>query len=583
MKLVSRASLPVIAGDLQKTVAAYVSVLRDHCKLDAQTRCSVSLITSRPRLLAMIARALPEAAGEFENFSPARRKMTAAEFLAQMPDSTISDDSACTVTLSDFLSRDQMLALLDELAGAVPPSGRGVFLILWVDFAIMSDVSLPVRGRLTLTRAPKGKQRYGFMLFCEFEAKSKSDPTAKKTLEELGVALGVEWKKLAAVPDLGGAGGPTVSEIMVVEQCVQEAFAQAAADMDRAKIPLAGGPHLHSQVAALYKRAGEVTRGVHQKIDFGPEVRQFMRTNFPDYASCSAGAPAPSFRKRLGEHLAGILIFEKTGGFGKCFTLQYQVNFPGTRFRDDARSQPSRSLFLLFHQGGTVPPVWSYAVTEDLARALADCGSVLRAMLPAIEARLLEFLSPVPEALPEAIQIRGRLSARGAYEEARWPAKAWSPDARFIGVHSGGLHVIGHELSLGVDLDGRLQPHGCWVVQFESKRLHSDLLVDVPHTGQIRWNAMVQLAPLLCRPPAPDWLDSPSVLPIGIETIRKLAPDHEWAKWECGILEERSLCAAVWRIHASFAPTPDRRGFRDGYVYLDPVDGSVVHSECHER
>jgi hypothetical protein len=69
----------------------------------------------------------------------------------------------------------------------------------------------------------------------------------------------------------------------------------------------------------------------------------------------------------------------------------------------------------------------------------------------------------------------------------------------------------------------------------------------------------------------------------GAQTIQALAPDHEWATWECGLGEERKLAATVWTIHASFRPAVRRPDFRDAHVYLDPVDGTVVHSAVYER
>lgn len=579
----SGALLPVIDGDLQNSVAAFVSVLRDHCLFDSQTHCSLDLITARPALLSMIARALPANAEEFTSFGPASHKMTAAEFLEQSPNATRAD-KACSITLTNFLTREQIVALLSELAGAVPPSGRGVFLILFVNSAILRGVSQPVRIRMSLGRPPKGKQRYGATIFCEFAAKSKSDPAAKRMLQELRDVLGLEWKKLVVVPDLRPENGPSAQELVTLEQCVQEAFAQAALDLDEAKIALDGGPQLQSQVDAMFQRKEEVTGEIREKIDFRRAMRQFMQLNLPGYSSCSLGGSAPSFRKRLGEQLDGVLTVERLRGFAKCFTVDYHVDFPGTRFAGrwmDPRCPP-RSLFLLFHQG-LIPPVWAYAVSEDLERALAGLGRVLSVALPAMEKRLREFLSPIPEALPSNIQTYGRLSAREAYELARRTAEAWSADSRFVGVHSGGLGVTGYELSRGVDLDGRLQPHGRWVVRFQSRRLSSDLLVEISHTGQIRWNSMARIAPLLCSPPSTGWMDSTVAMQIGLDTIRGLAPGHEWTTWECGIVEEQSLMAVVWRIHVSFRSTSSRPRFRDAYVYLDPVDKSVIHSTCLER
>jgi hypothetical protein len=120
------------------------------------------------------------------------------------------------------------------------------------------------------------------------------------------------------------------------------------------------------------------------------------------------------------------------------------------------------------------------------------------------------------------------------------------------------------------------------MVRFESRQLFSDLLIEVPHSGQIVWNAMVKLHPLTCPLAPQGWLDSPGAMRIGIEGIRRLAPDHEWASWECGI-GEQGLFANVWKIRASFRPGQHRRGFRDAYVYLNPVDGTVIHTAVYER
>ena len=169
-----------------------------------------------------------------------------------------------------------------------------------------------------------------------------------------------------------------------------------------------------------------------------------------------------------------MLTIERLRGFGKCFTVDYHIDFPNTRFARRLMDPgcSSRSLFSLFHQG-LMPPVWTYTGSEDLMLALADLGRVLSVAVPAIEKPLREFLSPIPEALPSNIQTYGRLSAREAHELARRTAEAWSADARFIGVHSGGVGVTGCALSRFVDLDGRLQPRGRWIVRFQSRGLVS--------------------------------------------------------------------------------------------------------------
>ena len=572
MKLVSNAVLPVVDGDLHQTLATFVALLRDHCAFDAQTRCSIDLIATHWKFAALVARALPADAGEFEAFPPDRRKMTAAEFLAAT--NAKSDKFSCSATLTDSLSRDQTLALLFELAAAIPVSGRGVDILLFVQSAVLSDSSQMARGRLSFGRTGRRKTRYGSFLSCEFEADSKSSPAAKRILLELRDALGFEWRKPVVMPDPERADRPSASELIVIKQCVREAFARAAADLDQAHAALPGGPHLFiSEMDATFQRFGDITggTGTQEKIDFVPAMRQFMRASFPDYVSCSLGGSVPSFRKRLADHLDGFLCVERDRGFGKCFTLQYHLDFPGTRFgRAINDFDPSGSLFLLFHKGW-MPPSWAYATSEDLAQAFDGCRDVLQTVLPALEARLKQLLSPVPKALPQDIETRGRLSAREAYEQALRIATVWAADAGFIGAHSG-----------GVDLDGRLQSHGSWMVRFESKQLFSDLLVQVPHSGQIVWNAMVKLHPLTCPLAPQGWLDSPGAMRIGIEGIKRLAPDHEWASRACG-LGEQGLFANVWEIHASFHPTHRRPSFRDAHVFLNPVDGAVIHTAVYER
>lgn len=584
MKIASRAELPVVEGDLPKTLLGFVSVLRDHCAFDAQTRCTLILNMTAGKLPALVARALPPEAGEFETYSPRERKMTAAQFLTRIAANAKLHQCSCDVTLTGFLSRDQVLDLLSEFAGVVPVSGRGVGLMVFVDSAILSGASEPVRGRLSLSRFRTGKSRCGADVVCEFRADSKSSPVAKKVLRELREAFGVEWKKPGEVFDPQGADRPSAAEMIVIQQCIEEAFARAAADLDQTQAALTGIPLLYSGMGAIFKRARDVQSGIREEIDLLAEMKQMMRANFPDYTLCRAGGTGPSFRKRLADHLDGLFFVQKFRGFGKSFSLAYDVDFPGTRFAGWAIDElsPSRSLLSVFHRGG-VAPEWAYSTSAELAQVLSGCRDVLRMALPALETRLRELLSPTPEALPQDIQTRGRLSAREAYEQALWIAKKWAPDARFAGVHSGGLHAVTYELARGVDMEGRLQSHGRWRVRFESTRLNSDLLLDVPHFGLIRWNSMRKLYPMLCAPPSGDWLDSPGAMQKGVEAIQALAPDHEWATWECGLGEERELAATAWRIHASFRAAARRPDFRDAYVYLDPVDGTVVHSAVYER
>jgi hypothetical protein len=576
MKIVSSALLPVVDGDLRQTLTGFVSLLRDHCSFDPQTRFELSLTATPWKFAALVARALPSEAGEFETFLPDGRKMTAAAFLARTATSPRPDKASCSATLTDFLSRDQTLAVLSELAAAVPVSGRGVGLMLFVHSVILHDASVPVRGRMDLVRWRRLKARCGGYVFCEFEADSKSSPVVKKTLQELRDAFGLEWRKPVVQPDLQQTDRPSASEMAVIGHCIREAFARAAADLDRAQAALSSGPHLYSPTDAAFKRMRDITGGIHEKIDFLPEVRQFMRVNFPDYVSCSLGGSVPSFRKRLAEHLDGLLMVPRSRGFGKCFTLDYYVDFPGTRFAGQPfdKLMPSASLSSLFHQGW-LPPEWAYARSEDLAQAFDGCRDVLQVALPVLEARLTELLSPAPAALPQDIETRGRLSAREAHEQALGIASAWALDATFIGVHSCGLHPV--------DPDGRLQSQGCWLVRYESRQRDSELLVEVPHSGQIGWNSMARLFPLLCAPPSQDWLDSPGAVRTGIETIKGLAPDEEWDKWECGIVEDPTSAAVVWEIHASFRPGPRRPAFRDAHVFLNPVDGSPVRTAVYER
>jgi hypothetical protein len=581
MKLASRAELPVVEGDLPKTLAGFVSVLRDRCGADSQTSCALHLGTTSWKPIALIARALPVDARKFEIGLPTESKMTAGEFLVRVSAPAKADHPRCSVTLTESLSWDEALSLLDRLAGAFPVTGRSVQLLLFVDGAILKDASENVRGHLSLSKSA-GKSRFASEVFCSFDADSKSSPAAKKTFQELSDAFGAKWRKLFPAPWLSPQDLPPASELIVIEQCIEEAFARAAADVDRASAKLTAVPNLYSPMGAAFKRAKDIQSGVREGVSFPREARQLIEVDFPGYAPCPL-KKGLVFRKQLAEHLEGLLVFETASprSFGKCFTLAYQVDFPGTRFTR-LMIQPfnlSRSLFSLFHKGW-LPPEWPYSTREELERALGGCRDVLRMVLAALEARLTELLSPLPTALPADAETRGALSAREAYEQALWVAKAWAEDARFAGASSGGLHFTQHAVTQGIEMDGRLRPRGCWGVRFESARLHSNLLVDVPYWGQIRWNSMVKMFPTLWPTPERHWLDSTEAMQRGAEVIREVTAGQEWGLWDCVLGEDRAV-GAVWKIHASFQRQARQPACRDTYAYLRPIDGSLVHSAVY--
>ena len=368
---------------------------------------------------------------------------------------------------------------------------------------------------------------------------------------------------------------PTVSELIVIQHAVQEAFDQATRDLDE-QGGLPAGLSCFTASAAAEKRMRDVMSGRRERIDLKREWKRFMRERFPEYRFDCDQPDYLWFRKPLADHLEGLLLVSKLHlfGLGKCFTLHYQADFPGTRF---AGKHPplyfSRSLFYLFHKGW-LEPEWAYSSSDELAQVLDGCGQVLQLALPALEKRLTSLLCPLPTVVPEHIAVQGRLTAREAHGCALGIVTAIADDAIPVGIASGAM--LPAHTEPGVGLDGRLQPHGCWYVRFHSERLSCDFLIVVPHTGQVSW----QSSPGSRTEPQIRLgaFDSPDAMHRACQIFGTIAQGEELHYWSCDLRTNDSFPSSAWMVHARFRPLKPGDG-RGATVYLDPVDGKVLRSE----
>jgi hypothetical protein len=367
---------------------------------------------------------------------------------------------------------------------------------------------------------------------------------------------------------------PTVSELIVIQHAVQEAFDQATRDLDEQGGLPAGLP-CFTGMAAAEKRIRDVMSGRRERIDLKREWKRFMLERFPEYRFDRDQPDYLWFRKPLADHIEGLLLVRKVHlfGLGKCFTLHYQADFPGTRFAGQHPLHFSRSLFSLLHRGW-LEPEWAYSSNDELAQVLDGCRQVLQLALPALEKHMTSLLCPLPTVVPEHIPVQGRLTAREAYGCALGIVTALADDAIPIGIMSGA--VLASHTGPGVGLDGRLQPHGHWYVRFQSERLSCHFLIVVPHTGQVSWQSSPdsRMEPQI-RLRA---FDSPDAMREACQILGAIAQGEELHYWSCDLRTNDSFPSSAWMVHARFRPLKPGDG-RAVTVYLDPVDGKVLRSE----
>jgi hypothetical protein len=522
VELVAEAKLPIAFDNLREALTAFLDLARNRCVSQEASSINIFLSETGCKATCVLAEAFPP---DYQAFGTGpildrRKLLSQSEFLIRMKTSRPSD-SVCDATLTDFFSFEQARELVRKVAEALPPSGRGIAMMLSLGRMKLRGAPETVCADLMFSRWRSGSRRKEAALRVSCPARSKTDTDAKQALRAVAELLNLKLSKPSIQPPLGrGSERPAPETLWAAQKAFQAAFDLALKDIEERDITLHSAPPLFSRFEAFGKRIADTQNGISEKIDLVAELKRLIRERQVGYAFDASDAECVTFRKSLTESLDGLLTFERFHhhGLGKSFTINYGVQFPG-----DPELQPSPvvqvfrdSLFTLFHRNWE-EPAWAYSTGAELEEVLTSCGALLASVLPLLEKRLVETLSPLPEKLPSFISSLGALTAKEAYTRALPVSQAWAEDVELVSIGSQlsagpsmDMAVLAEAFGPALDPDGRLQPHGWWSVNFLSRRRGTHLFVLVPHTGAIRWSTFGY--PLREWRPATlssrDWLDS---------------------------------------------------------------------------
>jgi len=406
--LVAEAKLPIGFDTFQGALDEFLQVVHDRCVPNGQSCIHLSLHENGCKANRLLAEALPPGVRAF-GIGPGldlRKTLSAAEFLAQVRLSPPAR-SYCHATLTDSLSFEQGLALVKKTTAVLPPSGRSTTIMLRPERVKLRGVPEAVRADLMFARWQAGPQRKAASLRVSCPAEGKSDASARQALrtvgELLGLRFGKPWKQHPSGSD---KEKPDANAVWVAHKSFQAAFDRTTKEVEDEGIMLAPVPMLFPRFQAFGKRIADVQQGKREKIDLVPHLKRLVRESQPGYVFDQSDAEWVMFRKHLTPLLDGLLSFERFHhhGLGKSFTLQFGVDFPGNR---ELQQNPLLSLFresffTVFHRNWE-EPAWTYATAEELQKVLQGCAALLSRVLPLLERRLVEMLSPQPTELPMTI------------------------------------------------------------------------------------------------------------------------------------------------------------------------------------
>jgi hypothetical protein len=304
-----------------------------------------------------------------------------------------------------------------------------------------------------------------------------------------------------------------------------------------------------------------------------------VKERLPEFRCLSEGE-LTKFEKKLTPNLSLILGFERIHhmGLGKAFTLQLAVDFPLTSYEGISCGYAgiNVNLFHLFQRAWN-EPTWVYATNAELAKAFDACETLLSRVLPAVEKRFLQLLSPVPEQVDDGVPRQGALSAREALAIALNVARSWADDVALLSVasHTNLMMRDRNNAGPGVGLDGRLRDHGCWTFRFESPKQGGICAVGVPHAGE----SDLQIWPrnkLPCETIETEFIDSTDLL----ARTRNQLGDAIGSEPLCDLMFELPATsnrggATRWGLHVMCIDTV-ARSRKDVLALCDPMTGEVL-------
>jgi hypothetical protein len=590
MDLVAETKLPIRFDDLGEALAQFIAFIREQCVSEEASTIHIFLHETACKSTRLLAEVFPPDYKAFgtDPVLDRRKLLSKSDFLSRV-DAARASDCACDATLTDFLALERALALVAKLAATLPPSGRGIMLQVHVRRMKLLGAPETVRADLTFSRWRSGSRRKETSIRVSCPAQDKSDREARETLRNIAARQGLNFNKPFLQPPLGlGGERPATETLWVAQKAFQAAFDLALLDIEGKRITLDSAPLLFPRFEASRKRMDDMQRGISEQIDVVPALKRLIRERQADYEFEASDAECIIFGKRLTASLDGVLTFERFHhhGLGKSFTAHYGVRFPRN---PELQSSPVAqvfhdSVFTLFHRNWE-QPAWTYSTAKDLQQALAGCGDLLASVLPLLEKRLVEMLSPLPAKLPPSLPSLGTLTAKEAYAQALSVARGWAGDVELVSVgclKSPGLSidtaVLRDILGPAMSHDGRLQPHGWWSLSFTSRQRGARLFVAVPHTGAIRWSAFGHLAkewPAAFS--SADWLDSKAIAAAANSEIQPHLNGNEYRLVECLYrlgANPPKFASVIWEITALLQGS-GRYESRQVRMEFDPWTGKL--------
>jgi hypothetical protein len=413
MDLVAEAKLPIAFDNLREALEQFIAFVRKHCVSKGEPVIHIFVHETACKSTRLLAEAFPPDYLAFgtDPVLDRRKLLNKSDFLSRM-DASHLKDCACDATLTDFLNHEQALTLLEKITATLSPSGRGIMLQVHVSRAKLSGVSETVRADLAFSKWRSGARRKEATIRAACPAQNRSDREAKQTLSSVAERLGLNFKKPSFQPPLGlGSEKPAADSLFVALKAFQAAFDLAIQDVQEKRITLESIPLLLPRVDGARKRMEDAHRSINEQIDAVPALKRLIRERLPEYEFEASDEEFILFAKTLTSSLEGILALERFHhqGLGKSFTAHYGVRFPrNPELQPSLVAQAFRdSIFTLFHTN-MEHPAWTYSTGKELEQVLAGCGDLLSTVLPLLEKRTVEMLSPLPAKLPVSLPSLGR-------------------------------------------------------------------------------------------------------------------------------------------------------------------------------
>ena len=623
MLIHSGADIPLQTTSLGDALRDFARFVQQHLSTEPGSEVSIAIAETGARANGILTFSLPDDTKEFVlGHSAVGSSLTAAQF-RQAAASAKPKKTRSQVRVSASAIPD-VFALLDRLAAALPPSGRGIMLFIRLtgwrmasDVAAAPPAALPTTSHpevapgatpspafdATFSRFRHGAHDISATAGLRFHALSLKDPTVAATIATVsaqtrlrfgkpmaGFAAGDDRK---AMPQMAQVADPRLQPPsqeaqLIVLLSFEEAMARASSQIGARTEDLAAVPLLFSRSGGFDKRMRDVMARKKENVNLPSRLKHFMKELFRDYRFDAADPEQVWFRNSLGPTLDLLLMFDKVHqwGLGKTFSIDVAVDFPNTPFggMHTGLGRTRKNIFWMFHEGWE-KQVWAYTTSAELATALDGCGALLGRILPAVEEQCRRLLLPVPATLPQGIDERGPLSAREAYAQVLPLARAWATDAALESVGSSNLLTIRDGTgwaSSSISEDGRLRRQGSWGFKFLSKLLDRYCYYVVPHTGQVWWNFYPVLQSAIPKYSSviegDDWADSTSVAPRAFQAVAQQSGNFRVSEISLSLRDpQRYTGKYVWEGYCiAYGASPSER--RDITVQFDARTGEVVGS-----